>query len=205
MEIAKLAEKYGATVIVDELYSRQIFDNHPYTHLRAQNIVNPDNLITIIGPSKTESLSGFRLGVAFGSPKLITRMEKLQAIVSLRCAGYNQAVFQTWFHEPEGWMKERVAAHQAIRDDLLQLFGSESGVSVRPTEGGSYIFPRVEGLIPNIKDFTKILRIQAGVTVTPGIEFGPQFTDCFRLNFSQDAKKAHDAIVRTLQIIERYR
>ena len=205
VEIAKLAEKYGATVIVDELYSRQIFDQHPYTHLRAQNIVNPDNLITIIGPSKTESLSGFRLGVAFGSPKLITRMEKLQAIVSLRCAGYNQAVFQTWFHEPVGWMKERVAAHQAIRDDLLKLFGSAQGISVRPTEGGSYIFPRVEGLIPDIKDFTKILRIQAGVTVTPGIEFGPQFTDCFRLNFSQDGKKAHDAIVRTLQIIERYR
>ena len=205
VEIAKLAEKYGATVIVDELYSRQIFDQHPYTHLRAQNIVNPDNLITIIGPSKTESLSGFRLGVAFGSPKLITRMEKLQAIVSLRCAGYCQAVFKTWFHEPEGWMKERVVAHQAIRDDLLKLFGSTEGISVRPTEGGSYIFPRVEGLIPNIKDFTKILRIQAGVTVTPGTEFGPQFTDCFRLNFSQDAKKAHDAIVRTLQIIERYR
>ena len=205
VEIAKLAEKYGATVIVDELYSRQIFDQHPYTHLRAQNIVNPDNLITIIGPSKTESLSGFRLGVAFGSPKLIIRMEKLQAIVSLRCAGYNQAVFQTWFHEPEGWMKERVAAHQAIRDDLLKLFGSAQGISVRPTEGGSYIFPRVEGLISDIKDFTKILRIQAGVTVTPGIEFGPQFTDCFRLNFSQDGKKAHDAIVRTLQIIERYR
>lgn len=205
VEIAKLAEKYGATVIVDELYSRQIFDQHPYTHLRAQNIVNPDNLITIIGPSKTESLSGFRLGVAFGSPKLITRMEKLQAIVSLRCAGYCQAVFKTWFHEPEGWMKERVAAHQAIRDDLLKLFGSTEGISVRPTEGGSYIFPRVEGLITNIKDFTKILRIQAGVTVTPGTEFGPQFTDCFRLNFSQDAKKAHDAIVRTLQIIERYR
>lgn len=205
IEIAKLAEKYGATVIVDELYSRQIFDNHPYIHLRAQNIVNPDNLITIIGPSKTESLSGFRLGAAFGSPKLITRMEKLQAIVSLRCAGYNQSVFATWFHEPEGFMKERVAAHQAIRDDLLGLFNSAAGITVRPTEGGSYIFPRVEGLKVDIKDFTKILRMQAAVTVTPGTEFGPQFTDCFRLNFSQDAKKAHDAIVRTLQIIERYR
>ena len=203
--IAKLAEKYGASLIVDELYSRQIFDNHPYTHLRAKNIVNPENLITIIGPSKTESLSGFRLGVAFGSSKIITRMEKLQAIVSLRCAGYNQSVFATWFHEPEGFMKERVAAHQAIRDDLLSLFNSAEGITVRPTEGGSYIFPRVEGLIPNIKDFTKILRMQAAVTVTPGTEFGPQFTDCFRLNFSQDPKKAHDAIVRTLQIIERYR
>ncbi len=204
-QIAKLAEKYGASVIVDELYSRQIFDGRTYTHLRAQNLMNPDNLITIIGPSKTESLSGFRLGAAFGSPKVIARMEKLQAIVSLRCAGYNQAVFKTWFHEPEGWMKERVAAHQAIRDDLLALFNSTDGIEVRPTEGGSYIFPRVEGLKRSIQDFTKILRLQAGVTVTPGTEFGPQFTDCFRLNFSQDPKKAHDAIVRLLKIVERYR
>ena len=102
-------------------------------------------------------------------------------------------------------MKERVAAHQAIRDDLIALFGAAEGIEVRPTEGGSYIFPRVEGLKRSIQDFTKILRLQAGVTVTPGTEFGPQFTDCFRLNFSQDPKKAHDAIVRLLKIVERYR
>lgn len=205
LEIARLAEKYGASVIVDELYSRQIFDHRVYTHLRAQNIVNPDNLITIIGPSKTESLSGFRLGVAFGSPRLITRMEKLQAIVSLRCAGYCQAVFKTWFSEPEGWMEHRVAAHQAIRDDLLELFRKENGIYVRTPEGGSYIFPCIEGLEVGIGDFTKIVRELAGVTVTPGTEFGPAFTGSFRLNFSQDAKKAHDAIVRTIEIINRYR
>ncbi len=203
--IAVLAEKYGAFVIADELYSRQIFDNRGYTHLRALNLLDPDRLITIMGPSKTESLSGFRLGAAFGSPMLLSRMEKLQAIVSLRCPGYNQAVFKTWFSEPEGWMRERVLAHQAIRDDLLKLFASAEGISVRPTEGGSYIFPRAKGLRVNIQDFSKILRLQASVTVTPGTEFGPQFTDCFRLNFSQDAAKAHDAIERTLSIIGRYR
>ncbi|MGB8451284.1 MAG: pyridoxal phosphate-dependent aminotransferase [Anaerocolumna sp.] len=205
IEIAKLAEKYGVAVIVDELYSRQIFDNRIYTHLRTQNIVNPDNLITIIGPSKTESLSGFRLGVAFGSPRLITRMEKLQAIVSLRCSGYNQAVFKTWFSEPEGWMAERVAAHQAIRDDLLNLFRASDGISVRTPEGGSYIFPGVKGLKTDIRDFVKILRLQAAVTVTPGTEFGPQFTDSFRLNFSQDAVAAHHAVERISKMIERYR
>ena len=56
--IAQLAEQYGATVIVDELYSRQIFDHRGYTHLRSLGILNPDRLITIIGHSKTESLSG---------------------------------------------------------------------------------------------------------------------------------------------------
>lgn len=102
-------------------------------------------------------------------------------------------------------MDERVAAHQAIRDDLLKLFYSVDGITVRTPEGGSYIFPAVEGLKVNIKDFVKILRIQAGVTVTPGTEFGPQFTNSFRLNFSQDAVAAHHAIERTLKMIERYR
>ena len=118
--ISELAKQYEVTVIVDELYSRQIFDGRTFTHLCAENIVDPENVITIIGPSKTESLSGYRLGVAFGSAKIIDRMEKLQAIVSLRAGGYNQAVLKSWFAEPEGWMEERIEQHQAIRDDLIE-------------------------------------------------------------------------------------
>ncbi|MGR7911437.1 pyridoxal phosphate-dependent aminotransferase [Lysinibacillus capsici] len=106
LRIANLAKEYEATLIVDELYSRQIFDNRTYTHLHAQKIVSSENLITIMGPSKTESLSGYRLGVAFGSAKIIDRMEKLQAIVSLRAAGYSQSVLKSWFSEPNGWMEE---------------------------------------------------------------------------------------------------
>ena len=56
-----------------------------------------------------------------------------------------------------------------------------------------------------IQDFVKILRVQAGVTVTPGTEFGPQFTDSFRINFSQDHKAAVDAVKRLLAVMERYR
>ena len=100
---------------MDQLYSRQIFDNHPYTHLRAlPEADRPDSLLTIMGPSKTESLSGFRLGTAFGSSWIIDRMEKLQAIVTLRAPGYSQYVFRSWFQEPEGWLKDRIAVHQAI-------------------------------------------------------------------------------------------
>src|SRR5690625_3059141 len=107
-KIAELANKYGVFVIVDELYSRQIFDGRSFTHLCAQQTIDQENIITIMGPSKTESLSGFRLGVAFGSSKVIQRMEDLQAIVSIRASGYNQAVLKTWFSEPEGWLENRV-------------------------------------------------------------------------------------------------
>lgn len=202
--ISSLAHKYGVSVIVDQLYSRQIFDSRIYTHLCAQDI-QPENLITIIGPSKTESLSGYRLGVGFGSSKIITRMEKLQAIVSLRAAGYSQAVLNTWFNEPIGWMNDRISAHQSIRDDLLTLLRSVEGVQIRTPEGGSYLFVKNPKLIVDMKEFIKIMRLQANVILTPGTEFGSEFTNSFRINFSQDKISATDAIRRTIQMIERYR
>jgi aspartate/methionine/tyrosine aminotransferase len=203
--IADLAQQYGVTVIVDELYSRQIFEGRTFTHLCAENIVDPDNVITIMGPSKTESLSGYRLGVAFGSAKIIDRMEKLQAIVSLRAGGYSQAVMKSWFAEPEGWMEKRIAQHQAIRDDLIAKLRAAGGFEVRATEAGSYLFPRIPDLGVSITELVKILRIQTGVTVTPGTEFGPQFIDSFRINFSQNHKEAVDAIDRVIQVVEAYR
>ena len=183
--IAAMAKKYGATLLVDELYSRQVYPGVEYTHLCAQKEI-PENLITIIGPSKTESLSGYRLGVAFGTAEIIERMEKLQAIMALRCSGYNQAVFKTWFNEPEGWMAERVAAHQDIRDAIMAKLEGVPGVFAKPTQGGSYLFITIPELDVTLHQFIRILRELAGVIVTPGTEFGPQFLHQFRINFSQD-------------------
>lgn len=202
--IAELAGRYGITLIVDELYSRQLFDGRSYTHLCAEENA-PAQIVTILGPSKTESMSGYRLGVAFGSPAIIERMEKLQAIVSLRAAGYCQAVFASWFNEPAGWMAQRIAEHQQIRDDLVNLLNHCEGIKVRPTEAGSYLFPQLPSLDVDIKSFVKVLRHHGQVTVTPGTEFGPQFTNSIRLNFSQDAVAARAAIERMLCLIERYR
>ncbi|MGI6075487.1 MAG: pyridoxal phosphate-dependent aminotransferase [Pyramidobacter sp.] len=202
--IAALAKQYGASLIVDELYSRQIYPGVAYTHLAAQKEL-PDNLITIIGPSKTESLSGFRLGAAFGTAATIDRMEKLQAIMSLRCPGYNQAVFFRWFDEPEGWLDRRIAEHQRIRDDLMKVLAGAEGVSARPTDGGSYLFVTIPELQVPLHDFIRIVRQLANVIVTPGTEFGPQFVHQFRINFSQDHDKAVDAMKRLLTVMERYR
>lgn len=202
--IASLAKKYNVALIVDELYSRQIFDNRPYTHLCAQETI-PESLITILGPSKTESLSGYRLGAAFGSAYIIDRMEKLQAIVSLRAGGYNQAVFKTWFNEPKGFMEERIAAHQDIRDEILKKVRAADGVQARTTEGGSYLFIQLPPMDVSVNEFAKIVRQLTNVTITPGTEFGPQFTNSFRINFSQDKEAALSAIDRVLKIMERYR
>lgn len=115
----------------------------------------PDNIVTIIGPSKTESLSGFRLGVAFGTNSSIDRMEKLQAIVSLRAAGYNQSALRTWFNEPDGWLDARIKDHEAIRDDLLSIFRGAEMETTTP-QAGSYVYPRLPQLSVGLSDFVKL-------------------------------------------------
>ncbi len=202
--IACMAQTYNATVIVDQLYSRLLYQGNSYTHLRA-NPHAPDNVITIIGPSKTESLSGYRVGVAFGPAVLVDRMEKLQAIVSLRAGGYSQSVLRTWFAEPAAWLRQRIASHQAIRDALLFRFQAVEGLKARTPQAGSYLFPRLPELTVSPQNFVTILRHQAGVIVTPGSEFGPHSIDSIRFNFSQDHEAALQAIERTCALIERYR
>lgn len=202
-EIASLAARYNVTLIVDQLYSRLLYSGESFTHLRACEQV-PDDMITIMGPSKTESLSGFRLGVAFGSTRLIDRMERLQAIVSLRAAGYNQSVLDTWFAEPDGWMAQRSREHEAIRDALLAVFRS-GGLQTTKPQAGSYLFPEFPPLTVDGASFVRLLRHQAGVTVTPGTEFGPGLNQSIRLNFSQNQTAAVAAAQRIVRMVEIYR
>ena len=191
------------TVIVDQLYSRLLYSGEVYTHLRACDIL-PENLITIMGPSKTESLSGFRLGTAFGSSRLIDRMEQLQAIVSLRAAGYNQAVLDTWFQEPSGWLEQRIRDHEVIRDELLDIFRTAGFLTAVP-QAGSYLFPQLPPLDVELNTFVRLLRHQAAVTVTPGTEFAPTANASIRLNFSQDHTSAVAAVRRLVNMVEVYR
>lgn len=203
-QIAALAERFGATVIVDQLYSRLLYAEQSYVHLRSTSIA-ADNVLTIMGPSKTESLSGYRLGVAFGSARILQRMEKLQAIVSLRAPGYCQAVLQTWFSEPDGWLAERIDKHQKIRDALLSVFRGIEGVAVRTPQAGSYLFPRLPALRTSLQAFIRALRLQASVTVTPGTEFSPHAGDSIRLNFSQNHGAAVAAAERIAAMVENHR
>lgn len=200
--IAALAAGFGVSIIADQLYSRLLYDGETYTHLRAAALPE-DQIVTIMGPSKTESLSGYRLGVAFGSTSIVERMEKLQAIVSLRAAGYNQAVLRTWFSEPLGWLRERILQHQVIRDQLLAIF-REGGLQTRTPQAGSYLFPTIPSLSVGLQDFARLLRHQAEVVVTPGSEFGPH-PRSIRLNFSQDKAAAAAAAHRIVEMVDRYR
>lgn len=195
--IAALAAEHDAFVVVDQLYSRQIFDGRAFSHLRSHS---RERVLTLMGPSKTESVSGARVGVAVGPAPLISRMEQLQGIVSLRAAGYTQAALEPWLAEPAGWLEQRIADHAAIRDDLHAVFTGSGHLGTRRTECGSYLFLEVPAVAGRVDELVARLRSEAAVTVTRGPEFG-DFPDSVRLNFSQDHAAAVDAAHRIVGVV----
>jgi aspartate/methionine/tyrosine aminotransferase len=197
--LAEMCVEDDVFVLVDQLYCRQVFSGEAFTHLRALPGMRA-RCATVIGPSKTESLSGYRIGTAIGPGWLIDRMEAVLSITSLRAPGYSQRVLDTWLAEEPGWLVGRVRAHRDIRDRILAILSSLDGCQVRTPDAGSYLFVRLPELKIAAADFIGELADSEAVVVTPGSEFGPGFDDFFRINFSQDAGAAVAAIERLVRL-----
>ncbi len=206
-KIAKWAKKYEISVIVDQLYCRLIYDGRAYTHLASLPGMSEQS-ITLMGPSKTESMSGYRVGIAVGPAPIINSMETILSMTALRTAGYSQHVLSGWLDEEPGWLDERTVLHQEIRDYLVGGFESIAGLKVCKPGGSSYIFPSlIDSLSVNGNDyandflFAKDLK-SAGVLISPGYQSGLSGKGHFRINFSQHfelIKKAVDTIDSLIQ------
>ncbi|AFP40420.1 Aspartate aminotransferase [Mycolicibacterium smegmatis MC2 155] len=85
-QIAALAERYGAFIVVDQLYSRLVYPGTSFTHLRTTAIAD-EHCLTLLGPSKTESLSGFRVGVGCRRAPCHRQDGKVAGVGIIACPG----------------------------------------------------------------------------------------------------------------------
>jgi len=175
--------------VADQLYCRLIFGVE-YVHLSAEPGM-AERTVTLAGPSKTESMSGYRVGAAVGPAPVIDAMERVLSLAALRTAGYGQQALRHWMDGDAAWLAERTAAHQALRDKLVTRLTDIPGVTAAPPAGSSYVFPdvsRAPGGGPDDHAVAVALKA-AGVLVSPGYQFGPAGRGRFRINFSQDAAR----------------
>src|ERR1700722_8333679 len=142
--LADFVTGHDMLAVVDQLYCRLIFDGTDFVHLSAQPGMAAQT-VTLAGPSKTESMSGYRVGAAVGPAPVIDGMERVLSLAALRTAGYGQQVLRHWMDDDAAWLAERTAAHQALRDELVGRLAAIPGVTVAPPAGSSYVFPDVSG------------------------------------------------------------
>jgi len=203
--LAEFALANDLVVIVDELYCRLIFPGITYTHLGSLPGMK-NRTVTLLGPSKTESMSGYRIGVAVAPAKVIDAMERVISMASLRAAGYNQQALRHWMERDGDWLERRIASHHQISAHVVDRLRTMSCTTVTIPGGSSYVFPRVcHGGDPEalpVDDHRLALAFKAnGVAVNPGYQFGPAGRGHFRINFSQDRATLDKALDRIAAVI----
>jgi aspartate/methionine/tyrosine aminotransferase len=204
--LAKWATTNDLWIVADQLYCRLIFDAQGYTHIGSLDGM-AERTVTLVGPSKTESMSGYRVAAAVGPRDVINAMEQVMSMSALRTGGYSQHTLRHWMDDDGEWLAERTRDHQAIRDYLLGRLRAIPGVSVATPAGSSYVFPDCSTTPWALAhgsndDFALAVALkEAGVLVAPGYQFGRDGRGHFRINFSQDSKVIATSCDRIQQVL----
>ena len=127
--------------------------------------------MTLLGPSKTELLSGYRLGVVVASPEIISRVENVLSIMALRAPAYAQHVLLPWLRDDQDWLAQRLKEFTALR--TLTVESLRRRPKLQPQAGTAYVWPDVSALGLSGPIIAEALLCEAGVLVSPGYQFGP--------------------------------
>ena len=175
------------TILSDEIYSRQIFDNKEmpsffnYPELR-------ERLIVLEGWSKAYSMTGWRLGWSFWPKELVPHVNKL-LINSVSCVNAAaQFAGIAALDGPDDSINEMMVKFTERRNLIHKLLNELPGVECSLPGGAFYAFPKVIGTGMNGEEFCKKAMHEAGVAIVPGTAFGKTCSDYARFSFacSQD-------------------
>lgn len=200
-DLAELACAYEAHVVVDELYSRLVYDV-PFAHLIAEHGMK-SRCITVLGVSKTESMSGYRVGCLIAPPAIIDDVGQIIEVTALRASGYAQCSLQNWLEGDEAFVQDRVDRLRGLRDITVGFLSSLECVDITQPLGTAYVFPRLRGILDNDFEVAESLVREARILVDPGCSFGPTGTGGFRLCFAQDEQNLMGLLQRVGEVLTR--
>lgn len=200
--IAKFAEQENFYVIADQLYCRLVYDGSKFTNFAALDGMK-ERTVTLLGPSKTESLSGYRLGVGIAPEDLLRRMEDIQSCTALRAPAYAQHILSRWLVDDQDFLETRIKEYQALRDMTVTAINASDVMRVRTAYGSAYVFPE---LLVNASDreISIALKRDAGIVVNPGYQFGLRGIGHMRLCFAQEESAWESALERILDVVGRF-
>ena len=201
--IAALCQRYDVTVIADELYWRLRYDGAPFHHLVSQPGM-ADRVVTVLGPSKTESMSGYRLGVVVAQSRLLDRIENVLSITCVRAPAYSQHLLTRWLRDDGDWLAARIDKLEELRCLTSSALADVPGSSFQKPAATAYAWIDCRGLAGDGETVARSLHRDAGLIVTPGVQFGPSSMGFIRICFGQDKARwcpALDRMASTLKAL----
>jgi LL-diaminopimelate aminotransferase len=194
--LVAFARKHGLIVASDAAYTEIYFDEKPMSFLEVNGA--RDVGIEFHSLSKTFNMTGWRIGFAVGSARLVSFLGQLKT-------NLDSGIFQAIQHagvkaldNAEKVTRGLIEKYRGRRDALVD--GLESaGWSVTPPTATFYAWIPTPRRLPSAEVATRLLE-KADIVVTPGVGFGPSGEGFFRAALTVDEDRLREAARRIAKL-----
>lgn len=166
-EVAALARKGGAYVLVDEVYREMLFESRPQSAFH----IDPERFLITNSLTKAYGLSGLRCGWVLAPPDVARRMWRINDLHGATFVHPGELLSVIAF-EQLGQISARMKALLETNRKLLREFlTARDDLDCYWPEYGTIVFPRLRR--GSAEQFCELLRMRFGTSVVPG-----RFFDC---------------------------
>ena len=194
MALYELAERHDLVILADEVYERLVFDLSIAPSF-ARVTEDEDRVVVVNSFSKTYNMTGWRLGWAQSSERMIRSMYKAAEFMSSNAAAMAQQAGIAALRDGEPYVQSLRTYYAGRRAQVIEALSSIPRVSLPEPEGAFYAFPQIEGLADSAAFTSKLLR-ETGVALAPGAAFGEAGEGYIRLCFAAREETVAQALAR---------
>jgi aspartate/methionine/tyrosine aminotransferase len=198
-ELQSLSEVAGdVPVISDEIYQGLVYEGEDHTIFEYT-----DNAFVLNGFSKLYAMTGWRLGYLIAPPDYVRPLQKIQQNFFICANSFVQRGGVAALRGPQEHVKEMVATYDKRRLYLLKRL-KEIGFVVRNEPSGAYyVIADARQFGPDSLALSRCILEEAGVAVTPGIDFGEGAEGYLRFSYANSVENISKGMDRLREYFDR--
>lgn len=185
-DVARLARKVGAYILVDEVYREMLFESGPQTAFH----IDPERFLITNSLTKAYGLSGLRCGWVLAPPEVAQRIWHINDVHGSTFTHPGELLSVIAF-EKLGQIASRMKSLlDANRTLLREFLSSRDDLEYFWPDYGTIVFPRLRK--GNAEDLCDLLRSRFETSVVPGKFFG--CPDRFRIGVGGPTKEVTESL-----------
>jgi len=204
-KLLALAVRHNLLLLSDECYSHFLYDGRKPFSLGASK--EREHLLIVDSFSKTYAMTGWRVGFALGSTRLLANMLKLQSHSTSNPNSIAQKAALAAVHGPQAPVQMMLAEYRRRRDRVIEGLQSIPGIRCVPPHGAFYAYPNVgyylkkDGL-GDTSTLAQRLLEEAHVAVVPGSAFGTQ--EHIRISYATSLEHINEGLRRMAAFFSKF-
>jgi len=196
-KLLALAVRHNFLLMSDECYCHFLYDNRKPFSLGASG--EREHLLIVGSLSKTYAMTGWRVGYALGSAKLLSNMLKLQSHSTSNPTSFAQKAGVEALRGPQDSVGTMLAEYHRRRDCIVKGLCKIPGVRCLTPQGAFYVYPNVgvylkKDGIANTTVLADKLLDEAHVALVPGPAFGTE--EHVRISYATSMEQIEEGVRR---------